>query len=154
MKIDKLVTSILTTILLLTSTAQSEAAGSKPILDVNCGKLLKLRDDKGDFLYFNPSVKITFWGAPFNATAYYATDKNEPLSEQGQQGLQGSVSSLRTKTIQLWEQSYGSSCSPFGPGFSVLNSNTDLANSLFGSTLTLRKSCSTLYSTPQTVYVP
>jgi hypothetical protein len=36
-----------------------------------------------------------------------------------------------------------------------LNSNTDLYNSLLGaSTITLRKSCSTLYSTPQTVYVP
>jgi|688.fasta_scaffold172423_1 hypothetical protein len=58
-------------------------AGSRPKLEVNCGNLLKLQDDDGLFLYFNPYVKITYFGAPLTFNAYYSTKKGEPRSEQG-----------------------------------------------------------------------
>ena len=69
---------------------------------------------------------------------------------QGLTGAPGTVASLRTKSITVWDQSFGSSCGSFG--FSALNQNTNL--STFLGTLSLNKSCSTLFSTPVTVYVP
>ena len=82
-----------------------------------------------------------------------------PTGLQGERGLTGltgpagTVTGLRTKTITVWEQSYsGGFCSSYS-GFSVLNANTSLStSSLLGTTL--RKECSTLISSSQTVYVP
>jgi hypothetical protein len=86
-----------------------------------------------------------------------------PLGLQGKQGIQGlqgfqgptgatgSVSGLRTRSITVWEQSFGSFCSSFS-GFSVLNGNTSL--STFGSSISLNKSCSTLNSSTVSVYAP
>lgn len=83
-----------------------------------------------------------------------------PTGLQGERGFTGptgpagSVTGLRTKTITVWEQSYSSGfCSSFS-GFSVLNANTSLSTSSFSGTPTLNKSCSTLISSSQTVYVP
>lgn len=82
--------------------------------------------------------------------------------ERGLQGLQGftgatgaagSVSGLRTKSITVWEQSYGSFCSSFS-GFSVLNGNTNLSQSSFNNSISLNKSCSTLTSSNISVYAP
>lgn len=82
--------------------------------------------------------------------------------ERGLQGLQGftgatgatgSVSGLRTKSITVWEQSYGSFCSSFS-GFSVLNGNTSLSQSSFNNSISLSKSCSTLTSSNISVYAP
>jgi hypothetical protein len=70
----------------------------------------------------------------------------------GATGATGSVSGLRTKSITVWEQSYfGSSCGGF-TGFSALNGNTSLSS--YGSTISLNKSCSTLYPSSVTVYAP
>ena len=69
--------------LVLSSTPSSQAAGTRPKLEVNCGNLLKLQDDDGLFLYFNPYVKITYYGAPLTFNAYYSTKEGEPRSQQG-----------------------------------------------------------------------
>jgi hypothetical protein len=70
----------------------------------------------------------------------------------GATGSTGSVSGLRTKSITVWEQSYsGGSCGGYS-GFSVLNGNTSLSS--FGTSITLNKSCSTLYPSTVTVYSP
>ena len=72
--------------------------------------------------------------------------------ERGLVGSTGSVTGLRTKSISVWEQSYGSSFCGGYSGFTVLNGNTSL--STFGSSISLNKSCSTLYPSSVTVYVP
>lgn len=59
------------------------AAGAKPKIDGQCGNLLKLQDDQGSFLYFNPIIKVTYYGAPLKITAYYSTKKGESRSAQG-----------------------------------------------------------------------
>ena len=70
----------------------------------------------------------------------------------GATGATGSVSGLRTKSITVWEQSFiGGSCGGF-TGFSALNGNTSLSS--YGSTISLNKSCSTLYPSSVTVYAP
>lgn len=71
----------------------------------------------------------------------------------GLTGATGSVSGLRTKSITVWEQSFGSFCSSFS-GFSVLNGNTSLSQSSFNNSISLNKSCSTLYPSTITVYAP
>ena len=76
---------------------------------------------------------------------------------QGQQGFTGAtgatgvVTGLRTKSITVWEQSYGSFCGGYS-GFSALNGNTSLSS--YGSSISLNKSCSTLSSSTVTVYAP
>lgn len=75
---------LLVTFLFLTLTSPSApAAGFKPKIEGQCGNLLKLQDDKGAFLYFNPIIKVIYYGAPLKMTAYYSTKKGEPRSEQG-----------------------------------------------------------------------
>ncbi len=80
-----------------------------------------------------------------------ATGAQGPQGFTGATGATGSVASLRTRTITVWEQSFGSFCSSLF-GFTVLNGNTSL--STFGNTISLNKSCSTLNSTNVTVYAP
>lgn len=70
----------------------------------------------------------------------------------GLTGATGTVSGLRTKSINVWEQYFGSDTCLSYAGFSVLNGNTTL--STFLGTTSLKKSCSTLSSTSVTVYVP
>ena len=80
----KVLLSCLTlSLLLIFAIPPSIAAGTKPKIEINCGNLLKLQDDKGLFLYFNPYVKITFYGAPLTFNAYYSTKRGDPRSEQG-----------------------------------------------------------------------
>ena len=79
------------------------------------------------------------------------TGAQGPQGYTGATGATGSTANLRTRTIQVWEQSYGSFCSSYS-GFSVLNSNTSL--STFLGTISLNKSCSTLTSSSVTVYAP
>ena len=81
-----------------------------------------------------------------------ATGSQGPQGYTGATGATGSTANLRTKEIQVWEESYGSLCSSLIGYFSVLNSNTSL--STFGSTISLNKRCSTLTSSSVTVYAP
>ena len=74
-----------------------------------------------------------------------------PQGMTGATGPTGSVSGLRSKSITVWEQSFGGSCSGF-LGFTALNGNTSLSS--YSSTISLNKSCSTLYPSSVTVYVP
>ena len=75
-----------------------------------------------------------------------------PQGMTGATGSTGSVSGLRSKSITVWEQSFGGgSCSGY-LGFTALNGNTSLSS--YGSTISLNKSCSTLYPSSVTVYVP
>ena len=80
-----------------------------------------------------------------------------PQGPQGPQGITGltgatgSVSGLRTRSITVWEQSIVSSCSGIF-SFNALNGNTSLSS--FGSSITLNKSCSSLYPSTVTVYAP
>lgn len=69
----------------------------------------------------------------------------------GATGATGSVSGLRTKSITVWEQSFSSSCSGF-LSFNALNGNTSLSS--YGSTISLNKSCSSLYPSNVSVYAP
>lgn len=78
-----LISTLIVCLMLTVAIPSSVAAGSRPKLEVNCGNLLKLQDDDGLFLYFNPYVKITYFGAPLTFNAYYSTKKGEPRSEQG-----------------------------------------------------------------------
>ena len=80
-----------------------------------------------------------------------ATGPQGPQGFTGATGATGSIGSLRTKSITVWEQSYGSSCGSI-LGFSVLNSSTSLSS--FGSSISLNKYCSTLYPSTVTVYAP
>ena len=76
---------------------------------------------------------------------------------QGDRGLMGltgptgSVSGLRTKTIQTWEKSFVNSCTGL-LSFNALNDGTYL--STFNNKITLNKSCSSLYPTNVTVFTP
>jgi hypothetical protein len=79
------------------------------------------------------------------------TGAQGPQGFTGATGATGSLASLRTKSITVWEQSYISSCGGYS-GFTVLNSNTSL--STFLGSLSLNKSCSTLYPSNVTVYAP
>ena len=80
-----------------------------------------------------------------------------PQGPQGERGFTGAtgatgqVTGLRTRSITVWTQEYTSFCSSYY-GFSVLNDSTYLSTS-FG-TVSLRKSCSTLYPSTVTVYAP
>ena len=80
-----------------------------------------------------------------------------PQGPQGPQGITGltgatgSVSGLRTRSITVWEQSIVSSCSGIF-SFNALNGNTSLSS--YGSSITLNKSCSSLYPSTVTVYAP
>lgn len=47
---------------LLFGASSSSAAGTKPVLRVNCGHLMTLNDNQGEFWYFNPTVSVTYWG--------------------------------------------------------------------------------------------
>ena len=69
----------------------------------------------------------------------------------GATGATGTVSGLRTRSITVWEQSFSSSCSGF-LSFNALNGNTSLSS--YGSTISLNKSCSSLYPSNVTVYAP
>lgn len=69
----------------------------------------------------------------------------------GATGATGSVSGLRTRSITVWEQSFSSSCSGF-LSFNALNGNTYLSS--YGSTISLNKSCSSLFPSNVTVYAP
>ena len=80
-----------------------------------------------------------------------ATGPQGPQGYTGATGATGSVASLRTRSITVWEQSFGSFCSSLF-GFTVLNGNTSL--STFGNSISLNKSCSTLSSSNVTVYAP
>ena len=79
------------------------------------------------------------------------TGAQGPQGFTGATGATGSLASLRTKSITVWEQSYISSCGGYS-GFTVLNGNTSL--STFLGSLSLNKSCSTLYPSNVTVYAP
>jgi hypothetical protein len=79
------------------------------------------------------------------------TGPQGPQGFTGATGATGSVASLRTRSITVWEQSFGSFCSSLF-GFTVLNGNTSL--STFGNSISLNKSCSTLSSSNVTVYAP
>ena len=79
------------------------------------------------------------------------TGAQGPQGFTGATGATGSLASLRTKSITVWEQSYISSCGGYS-GFTVLNANTSL--STFLGSLSLNKSCSTLYPSNVTVYAP
>ena len=77
-----------------------------------------------------------------------------PQGERGEKGATGTMSGLRTKSIKVWEQSFGDYCSSFS-GFTALNSNTSITASSYSSSgVTLNKSCSTLSSSSVNVYVP
>ena len=80
-----------------------------------------------------------------------ATGAQGPQGFTGATGATGSLASLRTRSITVWEQSFGSYCSSIF-GFTALNGNTSLSS--FGSSISLNKSCSTLNSTNVTVYAP
>ena len=71
---------------------------------------------------------------------------------QGLTGATGQVTGLRTRSITVWTQDYSSFCSSF-LGFSALNGNTSLSTG-FGGTISLNKSCSTLFPSTVTVYAP
>ena len=71
----------------------------------------------------------------------------------GATGATGTMSGLRTKSIKVWEQSYGDYCSSFS-GFTALNSKTSITSGGASNTISLDKSCSTLSSSSVTVYVP
>lgn len=80
------------------------------------------------------------------------TGSQGPQGYTGATGATGSISSLRTKSITVWTQDYGSYCGSSFLGFSALNSSTSLSS--YGNTISLNKSCSTLYSSNVTVYAP
>lgn len=69
----------------------------------------------------------------------------------GATGATGTVTGLRTKSITVWEKSFLGGCSSLF-GFSALDDGTRLSQ--FGSTISLQKSCSTLYPSNVTVYAP
>ena len=84
-----------------------------------------------------------------------ATGPQGPQGERGftgATGATGQVSGLRTRSITVWEQYFSSGCSSF-LGFTALNGNTSISTG-FGGTLSLNKSCSTLYPTTISVYGP
>ena len=87
-----------------------------------------------------------------------ATGFTGPTGAQGAQGFTGatggtgSVANLRTKSITVWDQSYGSSCGSGFFGFTALNGSTSLSS--FGSSISLNKYCSTLVSSSVSVYAP
>lgn len=80
-----------------------------------------------------------------------ATGPQGPQGFTGATGATGTVTGLRTKSITVWEKSFLSSCSSLF-GFSALDDGTRLSQ--YGSTISLQKSCSTLYPSTVTVYAP
>ncbi len=62
-----------------------------------------------------------------------ATGAQGPQGFTGPTGATGSVASLRTRSITVWEQSFGSYCGSGIFGFTALNGNTSLSS--FGNSI-------------------
>lgn len=75
---------LLVVILLGSVQSPVNAAGSKPKLSVTCGQIIGEMDENGTYGFFNPTVKVTYFGLPLKITAYYSEQPNTPLSETGQ----------------------------------------------------------------------
>ena len=60
----------------------ANAAGTKPILKVDCGHLLTLTDKDGEFVYFNPTVAVSYWGKYLNYWVYQSPQENVALKDR------------------------------------------------------------------------
>lgn len=69
----------------------------------------------------------------------------------GATGATGSVSGLRTQSIQVWQKDIFGSCSGLF-GISMLSANTSLSQ--YSNTISLNKSCVSMSSSNVTVYAP
>jgi hypothetical protein len=62
----------------------ANAAGQKPILQVNCGPITGLVDENGTYGLFKPDVKVKYYGSPLTVTSYYYEAPETLKSETGQ----------------------------------------------------------------------
>jgi len=69
-------------ILVFASLSPAHAVGSRPILNVNCGNLLTLTDQDGQFKYFNPTVLVSYWGKYLKYTVYESPEPSLALKDQ------------------------------------------------------------------------
>jgi hypothetical protein len=60
------------------------AAGTKPVLNINCGQIVGGIDENGTYGLFKPDVTVRYYGSPLKVTAFYYPTPNTPKSEAGQ----------------------------------------------------------------------
>ena len=62
----------------------SNAAGSKPVLNINCGQIVGGIDENGTYGLFKPDVTVRYYGSKLNITAYFYRTPKTKKSETGQ----------------------------------------------------------------------
>jgi len=95
----KLLALILSTILLI-SGLPANAAGFKPVLNINCGQIDGGIDENGTYGLFKPDVTVKYYGSPLKITAYFYRTPKTAKSETGKTivTITGSNSSTRLQT--------------------------------------------------------
>lgn len=68
---------------LLTNLTPAYAAGSKPVLKVNCGQITGLADESGTYGLFNPEVSVSYYGSPLTVTSYFYRTEKTTKSDTG-----------------------------------------------------------------------
>lgn len=76
---------LISAITLVTFVDPTQAAGSKPRLQVDCGQLTGGIDKNGTYGLFKPDVAVAYYGLPLTVTSYYYEKPTTPKSETGQQ---------------------------------------------------------------------
>ena len=78
----------------------SNAAGSKPVLNINCGQIVGGIDENGTYGLFKPDVIVRYYGSPLKITAFFYRTPTTAKSETGKTivTITGSSSSSRLQT--------------------------------------------------------
>ena len=76
------------------------AAGTKPVLKINCGQIVGGVDENGTYGLFKPDVTVKYYGSPLKITAYFYRTPTTAKSETGKTivTITGSNSSTRLQT--------------------------------------------------------
>lgn len=93
-------TSLLTTVLTLGlgEFPSASAVGITPKVQWDCS-LMRLQDDQGDFVFFDPRARVTWYGKKLSYKVLYWASKDTRLSQAGQ--TYGTVTANRSG----WNQS-------------------------------------------------
>lgn len=70
-------------IIIATPINNSSAAGSKPVLNINCGQIVGGIDENGTYGLFKPDVTVKYYGSPLKVTAFYYPTPTTSKSNAG-----------------------------------------------------------------------
>ncbi|CAN2175087.1 hypothetical protein MCEMRE203_00148 [Candidatus Nanopelagicaceae bacterium] len=80
----KLISLVLVFSTLIGSSASANAAGQKPVLQVDCGLITGKYDEYGTYGLFSPKVTVKYYGSPLTVTSYYYETPSTKKSGTGQ----------------------------------------------------------------------